>query len=255
MKLAQTFFDGPAGAIPLVMAHGLFGSGRNLGALARHFAKARPVVAVDLRNHGDSAWSDDHSYAALAEDLAEVVHDLGGRAHVFGHSMGGKAAMTLALRHPGLVDHLIVADIAPVGYGHSQTPLIDAMEALDTTGLRLRSEADRRLAAAIPEAGVRAFLLQSLDMTADPARWKFNLATLRAQMAGLVGWPDPPGRFPGPVLFLDGEASDYIRPDHHEAIYRLFPQARIETIAAAGHWLHAERPRAVDAAVDAFLGG
>ncbi|MFB2532402.1 alpha/beta fold hydrolase [Paracoccus sp. p3-h83] len=253
MKLAITSFDGPDAAIPLVMAHGLFGSGRNLGALARHLARDRRVISVDMRNHGDSPWSDDHGYAALAGDLAGVIDDLGGRAHVFGHSMGGKAAMMLALTHPEKVARLVVADIAPVAYGHSQNGLIDAMENLDRHDLTLRSEADRRLSTRIEDPGVRAFLLQSLDMSANPARWRFNLAALRDQMDRLVGWPDPAGQFDGPALFLDGETSDYIQPSHHHDIRGLFPQAQITQIDGAGHWLHAERPRQVEAAVASFL--
>lgn len=255
MKLATTRFDGPADATPLIMTHGLFGSGRNLGGLARRLSADRPVITVDLRNHGDSPWSDDHAYADLAADLAAVIDDqAGGRAHVFGHSMGGKAAMMVALNHPEQVDRLIVADIAPVAYGHSQTPLIDAMESIDLTGLTLRSEADRRLAAHVDDPGVRAFLLQSLDLGTNPARWRFNLAVLRAQMDQLVGWPDDGShRFGGPVLFLDGVRSNYILPDHHATIHRLFPAARITEIAEAGHWLHADRPQEVQDAITAFL--
>ncbi|WP_374421744.1 alpha/beta fold hydrolase [Paracoccus sp. (in: a-proteobacteria)] len=241
---------------PVIVAHGLFGSGKNLGGLARRLAETRRVLSVEMRNHGDSFHDPDHSYAALAGDLAAVIAAHGGRADIVGHSMGGKAAMMLALRHPELVRKLVVMDIAPYGYSHSQTALIDAMEAVDLRGVRLRSDVDKQLAAYIPEAGVRAFLLQSLDLKSDPPRWKFNLAALRDQMANLVGWPGdaPKGSFDGPVQVLAGADSEYCREPQVEAIRTHFPQARIRYFAGAGHWLHADRPAEVAEAIAGFLG-
>lgn len=239
---------------PVLLAHGLFGSGRNLGGLARRLAETRRVISVDMRNHGDSFHDPDHSYPALAQDLARVIEASGGKADVLGHSMGGKAAMALALTRPERVRRLVVMDIAPFAYGHSQTDLVDAMQAVDLTGLRLRSDADARLAAHVSDPGVRAFLLQSLDLKADPPRWKFNLDALRDQMPLLVGWPEiAPGGFDGPALFLAGAESDYCRAPQAEAIRRHFPQAEIRVIEGAGHWLHADRPAEVAAAVEAFL--
>ncbi|WP_018000298.1 alpha/beta fold hydrolase [Paracoccus sp. N5] len=239
---------------PVLLAHGLFGSGRNLGGLARRLAETRRVISVDMRNHGDSFHDADHSYPALAKDLARVIEAHGGKADVLGHSMGGKAAMMLALTRPERVRRLVVMDIAPYAYGHSQTGLVDAMQAVDLSGLRLRSDADARLAAHVSDPGVRAFLLQSLDLKTDPPRWKFNLDALREQMPLLVGWPEvAPGGFDGPALFLAGAESDYCRAPQAEAIRRHFPQAEIRVVEGAGHWLHADRPAEVAAAVEAFL--
>ncbi len=240
---------------PVILAHGLFGSGRNLGGLARRLAETRRVISVDMRNHGDSPHDPDHSYPALAEDLARVIEAQGGSADILGHSMGGKAAMMLALTRPRMVRRLAVLDIAPFAYGHSQIGYLDAMQAVDLDGLRLRSDADARLAAHVTDPGVRAFLLQSLDLKSDPPRWKFNLDALRDQMLLLVGWPEvAPGGFDGPALFLAGAESDYCSPLASQAIRRHFPQAEIRTIAGAGHWLHADRPAEVAAALDEFLG-
>lgn len=240
---------------PVLMAHGLFGSGKNLGGLARRLAETRRVILIDMRNHGDSPQGPDHAYPALAGDLAEVIDAHGGRADVLGHSMGGKAAMMLALNHPDHVRKLAVLDIAPFAYAHNQSPLIDAMESVALTGLRLRSEADARLAARVGEPGVRAFLLQSLDLKSDPPRWKFNLPVLRDQMPLLVGWPDAPkGSFTGPALFLAGAESEYCRAPQLEAIRAYFPQPEIRILAGAGHWLHADRPQDVADRIAAFFG-
>lgn len=252
LNMIETGVD--SGLPPVLLAHGLFGSGRNLGGLARRLAETRRVISVDMRNHGDSFHDPDHSYPALAADLARVIEAHGGKADVLGHSMGGKAAMMLALTRPERVRRLLVMDIAPYAYGHSQTGLVDAMQAVDLSGLRLRSDADARLAAHVSDPGVRAFLLQSLDLKADPPRWKFNLDALREQMPLLVGWPEvAPGGFDGPALFLAGAESDYCRAPQAEAIRRHFPQAEIRVVEGAGHWLHADRPAEVAAAVEAFL--
>lgn len=245
--------ESPSDAPSLLIAHGLFGSARNWGVIARRLATTRRVIAVDMRNHGESPWTDSHRYPDMAEDLAEVIAAQGGLADVMGHSMGGKAAMVLALTRPDLVRRLVVADIAPVAYTHDQTRNVDAMRGLDLTALATRGDADRRLAEVLPDAGLRAFFLQSLDLRADPPRWRLNLDLLAAEMAHIIGWPGTEGRFDGRALFLTGETSDYVRPEHRATIQRLFPAARFAELKGAGHWLHAEKPRAFEDTVRAFL--
>jgi len=241
------------GKLPLVIAHGLAGSARNWGAVARKLAETRAVIAVDMRNHGTSPRFASQSYPEMAADLAEVVRASGGRADVLGHSMGGKAAMMLALRAPDLVRRLVVADIAPVAYDHDLGRHVDALRGLDLTGLTSRGEADRRLAALVPDASLRAFFLQSLDLKARPPQWRLNLDVLAAEMAKITGWPEVTGRFPRPALFLTGALSDYVRPEHRDSIRALFPAARFARFAKSGHWLHVDQPDAFIATVRIFL--
>ena len=238
----------------LVIAHGLFGSGRNWGVIARRLADTRNVVAVDMRNHGESPWNAAHDYPALAADLAEVIRSIGAPVDLLGHSMGGKAAMQLALTEGALIRRLVVADIAPVAYTHDQTRHIDAMRALDLTDLATRGEADRRLARHIEDDSLRAFFLQSLDLKSENGpRWRLNLDALEAEMTKIVGWPGTSGRFERPTLFLTGANSHYVRPEHRETIRALFPAARFARIPDAGHWLHAEKPREFEETVRVFL--
>lgn len=244
----------PEGLPPLLIAHGLFGSGRNWGVIARRLADRRDVVAVDMRNHGESLRFPTQSYPEMAADLAEVVEHLGGRADVLGHSMGGKAAMMLALSRGDLVRKLVVADIAPVAYTHEQVQNVAAMRSVPLDRVQTRAEADAALAEQLEDPALRAFFLQSLDLRSTPPRWKLNLDVLENEMPKIVGWPDPDGRFDGPVLFLSGAESRYVRPENRETIRRLFPAARFAKIPGAGHWLHAEKPREFEETVRVFLG-
>jgi esterase len=248
VKLAAQDYGEGGDRPPLLVAHGLFGSARNWGVIAKRLSEGGRVVAVDMRNHGESLWSSTHDYPAMAADLAEAID---GQWDVLGHSMGGKAAMLLALTHPGKVDRLVVADIAPVAYVHTQAHLVEAMAGLDLADLATRGEADRTLATAVEDPGVRAFLLQSLDLR--ERRWRLNLEALGAEMPKILSFPEISGRFDGPALFLSGETSSYVLPEYRPRITALFPAARFAKIPGAGHWLHAEKPREFVAAVEAFL--
>lgn len=247
----------PATAAPdaptLVIAHGLYGSGRNWGVIARRLADRRDVVAVDMRNHGESPRFPTQSYPEMAADLAEVIESLGGPVDLLGHSMGGKASMQLALTRPDLIRRLVVADIAPVAYSHDQTRNARAMAALDLTQITTRAEADAALARDIDDPSLRAFFLQSLDLRQHPPRWKLNLPVLEAEMPKIVGWPGTEGSFPNPALFLTGALSSYVRPEHRDTIRALFPKARFAKLPEAGHWLHAEKPREFEETVRVFL--
>ncbi len=209
-----------------------------------------------MRNHGDSPWADEMSYVAMAGDVLAFLdrHRLK-RVVVVGHSMGGKAAMTLALTHPERIKALVVVDIAPVAYGEAFQDYIEAMRSLDLTALTRRAEAEGRLQPVIPDPGILGFLLQNLVSEEGRFAWRLNLSALGSGMAALNTFPDEllDRAFEGGSLFLSGGLSDYIRPEHHADIYRLFPKAEIEDIPDAGHWIHAERPESFLAHLRSFL--
>ena len=201
-----------------------------------------------MRNHGESAWTDTHTYEDMAQDLAGLLTE---PTDVIGHSMGGKAAMMLALQRPEHVRRLVIADIAPVAYLHTQMPMIDAMRAVNLDSIETRKDADEQLKAHIDEPGVRAFLLQSLD--AKEKRWRLNLDVLANDMPAILGFPEVEERFDGTTLFLAGADSDYVSHDYRSLIKSRFPAARFARIPGAGHWLHADKPRAFEEIVRSFL--
>ncbi|WP_281858168.1 alpha/beta fold hydrolase [Litoreibacter halocynthiae] len=247
--LNYTTYGATGAARPLLIAHGLFGSGRNWGVIAKRLSDRGKVNAVDMRNHAHSFWDGGHSYEALADDLAQVVEKTGAPADVLGHSMGGKAAMVLAVTRPELVNKLVVADIAPVAYTHTQMGPIEAMRKVDFSTVERRADVLEQMTQL--EDGLPEFLAQSVDVAGK--KWRLNLDVLTDEMGKIIGFPDVDGSFAGDTLFLSGAASDYVTRDHRATIKPLFPNAKFAKIPGAGHWLHAQKPREFEANVRAFL--
>jgi esterase len=251
------------GRTPLVLVHGLFGSSANWHGVARRLAAERRVLVPDLRNHGDSPWDGRMDYPSMAADLMALLDRLGiVRAHLAGHSMGGKAAMWLALSTPDRVGSLVVADMAPVTYPTRHGALVDTLARLPLDAIRNRRDADARLAPDVPSAAVRGYLLQSLIRVRDSGRdghnrwrWRVNLPALARSMDLILGFPEAGNRsFPGAALFVYGGRSGYVSSEGLPRIRTLFPLARLRAIPEAGHWVYADQPEAFTAAVAGFLG-
>ena len=242
---------------PVALLHGLYGQGSNFAAVQRRLAGSRRVIVLDLRNHGASPHAPEMDYPTMAQDVLETLRAL--RAlpcALIGHSMGGKVAMAAALRAPGEVERLLVADIAPTVYAHAMAhaAYVAAMQALELTPGLTRAAADAALAEAVPDAAVRGFLLQNLRTGAAPT-WRLDLAAIRAALPVLLGWPALVRvRYAGPTLFVAGGRSDYIQGDQRIPIRALFPLARFATLKQAGHWLHVDDPDGFIAVAQAFLG-
>ena len=242
---------------PLLILHGLFGSRRNWLTLARRLAADARVIAVDLRNHGDSPHADNMDYPHMAADIHRLLDRLGiDQAAVVGHSMGGKVAMVFALLYPQRTSHLMAIDIAPTRYHSEFDGLIAAMLALPVQQLRSRQHADELLAASVSETGLRQFLLHNLVRADKGFRWRVNLAAIRNAMEDICGFPDcvTTSQYRGRTRFVAGERSDYLQARHEETVRALFPGAELHVVPDSGHWVHADQPQAVIDLIQGLMG-
>jgi esterase len=251
----QLHFEAQGKGEPLVILHGLFGSGENWVSVGRALADVFRVYLVDLRNHGRSPHLADMGYAEMSSDLFEFAKQQAlSHFNLLGHSMGGKAAMEFVLQHPGEVRRLVVVDIAPREYAPRHLEILAALSSLKLTSFQTRTEIEQALAPRIPELAVRRFLLKNLKR--DPEgkfHWQVNLAALSKNYARLNEGLKTVEPSESPALFLRGGQSDYLDDSDWPLIHRCFPRAEIQSIPEAGHWVHAEAPAQFVRIVREFL--
>jgi len=246
----KTFGQGP----PLIILHGLFGTLDNWQTLAKRWASSFTVYIIDQRNHGRSPHLDGISYPAMASDLAafldkEWIH----QCHILGHSMGGKTAMQFALDYPDIVDKLVVVDITPKEYPAGHDDIFSALLSLEVEKVSSRKEAAEHLDQYIQDKGVVQFLLKNLTRQPNNGyQWKMNLPVLYRDYSNILAAieGDP---FTGPSLFVRGGKSRYVQDQDMDTIQSLFTEYYVETVADAGHWIHAERGEELFHLVQKFL--
>lgn len=239
---------------PVIILHGLFGFSDNWQTIAKGLSEHHLVVTPDLRNHGRSPHVPTHTYPEMAEDVKTFMeaHWMF-RADLIGHSMGGKVAMQLALNYPDMVDKLVVVDMDPGQATDNHRDIFRALLELDLNQIKTRQEADEFLGNRISDTGTRQFLLKNITRNEDGTfAWKMNLPVLWRAYPDILGavHGDP---FDKPALFIRGGKSDYVKDSEIPAIKQLFPKAEILTIEGAGHWVHADKPAELLAALKGFL--
>ncbi|XGA78609.1 alpha/beta fold hydrolase [Halomonas sp. CH40] len=245
-------------SLPLIVVHGLLGSADNWRSHVKAWQENRRVIAVDLRNHGRSPHVEGMTYRAMSDDVMALMDKLGiAQAHVLGHSMGGKVAMTMARLAPQRVASLIVADIAPVAYSHGHDDVFAALNEVAVNRPANRRDADALLAKHVDARPIRLFLATNLERTSDNGQPVMGLRVGLEQI--IKGYPDivtvPAGDQPydGPCLVLRGANSDYVSDAMLPALKQVLPNARVVTLKEAGHWLHADQPQAFQQAVESFV--
>ncbi|MCH2176115.1 MAG: alpha/beta fold hydrolase [Lentisphaeria bacterium] len=229
---------------PLIILHGLFGSSANWMSFMPKFSQYRDVYAIDLRNHGRSPHDRIMTIYEMALDIEQFMesHKID-QAHILGHSLGGKVAMELALCWPEKVSSLIVGDIAPFAYTrHDREPMLRAIKDLDLDFFRNRDEVDEALKQAIPNNGIRLFMLTNLQRQKDGMKWRCNMEAIYNHQQEINSFPETDKQYSGKTTFIAGSNSDYLTPDLYPSCKNYFPNADIEVIQDAGHWLHAEKP-------------
>lgn len=253
--------DGP----PVAFLHGLFGQGKNWTQVAKALAAADPSyrsILLDMPNHGRSQWSEAIDYPAMADQVARALQPYG-PVRLVGHSMGGKIAMKIALRHPELVERLCVVDISPVDYHglSSFGDYVTGMRSLDLSTLADRAGAEEHLKEYAPDPVVRSFLLQNLRRVPTSEgggwRWQPNLELIAAHLDQLGAWPEADGdenpNYSGPTLWVAGAESDYITAEYGEPMRALFPRVAKVSIKNSGHWVHSAQPEVFVATLRRFL--
>lgn len=235
---------------PVLLIHGLFGSLDNLGILARGLKDDRPLIQVDVRNHGLSPRADEMNYRVMAQDMLDTLDAQGiERIAVIGHSMGGKIAMTMSALAPERIEQMVMIDIAPVDYQtRRHDEIFAAIRAVTAAGVTLRTEAAEIMRNHIDEDGVIQFILKSFSQ----GEWRFNVPVLWDNYALISGWQEVPA-WPHPALFIRGGDSPYLDNQYRDALLRQFPAAHAHVIGGSGHWVHAEKPDAVLRSIRRFF--
>jgi pimeloyl-ACP methyl ester carboxylesterase len=190
------------------------------------------------------------------------------KATFIGHSMGGKMAMVLALKHPQLIANLIVVDIAPKAYSLLLEPsehvlqhinIMQAFADIDLTGITKREEVDKLLAEYVPDSPTRQFLMKNLVRKEAGFQWQLNTEVLRRSLPEIINGPDfnkisfDKSLITFSVLFVKGEKSGYIKDEDITSIRKYFPKSELSVIFNGGHWLHAEEPESFINTIKYFL--
>ena len=242
---------------PFIILHGFLGMSDNWKTLGNKFAENNyQVHLIDQRNHGRSFHDDEFNYEVLVEDLKQYFdHHQLNSVILLGHSMGGKTAMLFATLYPKMVSKLIVADISPRFYPIHHDQILEGLSSLDFEALKSRTEADKVLSHYVSDFGTRQFLLKNLYwVEKGKLGLRMNLEVLKNNVEEVGEALPISNTFSGDTLFLRGDKSEYIALNDAALIKMQFPNSTIETIAKAGHWLHAENPDDFYDSVMRFLG-
>ncbi len=241
---------------PLIILHGIFGSSDNWQTVGKELSVKYKVYLVDLRNHGSSPHSDEFDYNVMTDDVLELMlNEEIEKAHLLGHSMGGKTAMTFAARYPERVIKLIVVDIAPKYYEPHHARIFRGFRSVNLDLIKTRHEADIQMSHRIPEVGVRQFILKNLTRVKDRFIWKLNLDVIEENAEKIGEALSDDDWFSGHVLFIAGGSSDYVKDSDLPGIHQHFPNAVVKYVPGAGHWVHAEQPKTLARLVFDFLAG
>ncbi len=242
MKL---FFNKYGEGKPLLIFHGLFGSGDNWTTHAKRWAEhGFCVYTIDQRNHGKSSHSDEMNYALMRDDAinliaAENLRDI----TLLGHSMGGKTVMHVAQELEFLIEKLIVVDMGVKRYPRHHDAVFQALRSVPLDQIQSRAEAEEIFAQTTLDKATQLFLLKNLYWK-EPGKldWRFNLNALEIHIDEILAEVPLGNALQLPTLFIKGELSNYILKEDKAQLEQHFAQVKITEVKNSGHWPHAESP-------------
>ena len=252
-------------ALPIVCVHGYTSSAEAFNAVARRLEDRAHLVAMDVRGHGESAWSPDgaYQYADQAGDLTALVDRLGiERFVLIGTSMGGIIAMAYAAQHAQRLRGLILNDIGPdVEAGSTRITGMVGSRPADFASLDEAMEYRRQsspITAARPledqEETARGVLRQRPD-----GRWAWKMDPAYIEQRVKRGAPARPSLWPTletlpcPTQVVWGTDSDVLSKAQAKRMTAALPKGELVSVPGVGHAPTLVEPPVL-AALDRLLG-
>ena len=219
---------------PLIMLHGIARHAHTFDHLAADLARDYRVIAVDMRGHGDSAWSPEGAY--LVEDYVKDIEGLVEqlqlrRLTLLGNSTGGRVVQVLAGLRPDLVERVIVEDVGP------ERP----QEIASGFARRVKEEADGWAS----EDELVAQLVKQNARTPEPLLRTYAHYGVKRRADGRLVWKRDPNlvkgfvatelwqhvrRITAPILYVLGGASTIVPADAQQQLKRTLPNSEIVTM-------------------------
>lgn len=222
------------------------------------FGQTYRTIALDHRDTGDSDPSPvPYTTADQADDAAAVLRALGvARASVVGISMGGFIALELALRHPDLVEKLVLTGTSAGGPTHVPPgPEMQAMLVQDRTGVEV-GELGKRTYTRIMAPGFAAQQPEVMERVAENARYRpqtpeMYLRQLQACMGHSAS--DRLSQIRVPTLVVHGEVDPLVPVENGKYLAEHIPGAKLILYPNTGHIAIVERAEDYNREVLAFL--
>jgi pimeloyl-ACP methyl ester carboxylesterase len=260
----RTLEWGQRGGLPVVCVHGYTSSAEAFNAMARRLQDRAHIIAMDVRGHGESAWSPDgaYQYADQAGDLATLVDQLGVERFVLiGTSMGGVIAMVYAAQHADRLRGLALNDIGPeIEAGSSRITGMVGSRPADFASLEEAMEYRRQtspITAARPledqEETARGVLRGRPD-----GRWAWKMDPAYIEQRIARGAPVRPPLWPAletlpcPTLVIWGTDSDVLSETQAKRMVAALPRGELVAVPGVGHAPTLVEP-AVTTALDRLL--
>ncbi|XP_054723541.1 protein ABHD11-like [Uloborus diversus] len=244
-------------ASPIILLHDFLESKKTWTQVAQPLADktGKLVYAVDLRNHGDSPWTEEFNISVITEDLEDFIKSKNiSEAILVGHSMGGRLAQTVALKQSDKVEKLIIEEMSTANVSTAVHPAIVGLQIrlLKHAFSIIPNDTDEETALNIIkeflEFRTPKFLLtcNSIDMSPiyisnGSANYRANVPVLEEKFYSGALDENLTGIYERNTLFIYGTSSD-VKVDNDELIKDYFPKAQLLGFKGGNHFIHQSYP-------------